>query len=109
MTTSTGIELTRIQSSDSFSRFLTEESHLPNSPNDVGEIFSHGRSVDEAILASIHPPWKRDLFALLEQPTSSSSAFLTHILITSLIVISASVTILETVPASHLVPINVWF
>lgn len=53
---------------------------------------------------------KRTLFYLLEDPTSSSSAFLIHIFTTSLIIISALITILETLPPfNHNTPSHVWF
>jgi hypothetical protein len=46
---------------------------------------------------------------LLESPTSSSSAFLVHFASTSLIIFSAIVTILETVPSFHSISPRVWF
>lgn len=55
------------------------------------------------------PRWKQELHALLEQPTSSSSAFVMHIFITSLIIISAIVTVLETVPTFRKISNAVWF
>ncbi|KAF9783325.1 hypothetical protein BJ322DRAFT_1070178 [Thelephora terrestris] len=55
------------------------------------------------------PRWKQDLHALLEQPTSSSSAFVMHIFITSSIIISALVTVLETVPTFRKISNAVWF
>ncbi|KAI0322822.1 hypothetical protein OF83DRAFT_431388 [Amylostereum chailletii] len=55
------------------------------------------------------PSWKRDLFALLEHPTSSYGAFIVHVFTTGLIVLSALVTILETVPAFHSIPEGTWF
>lgn len=64
-------------------------------------------TVDEAKL--INPTWKRELYVLLEQPTSSQAAFLVHILTTSLIIVSAIVTVLETVPSFHSIPGGVWF
>ncbi|KAF5377877.1 hypothetical protein D9615_006821 [Tricholomella constricta] len=91
-----------------YSRFLTEEVPL-RSPGEVGEIFPRSLSSDENTLASIHPPWKRNLHALLEQPKSSSAAFLLHMLVTALILISAFVTVLETVPTFHAISNGVWF
>jgi len=55
------------------------------------------------------PQWKQDLHALLEQPTSSSSAFVMHVFITSLIIISALVTVFETVPTFRKISNAVWF
>ena len=55
------------------------------------------------------PRWKQDLHALLEQPTSSSSAFIMHVFITSLIIVSALVTVFETVPTFRKISNAVWF
>ena len=55
------------------------------------------------------PQWKQDLHALLEQPTSSPSAFVMHVFITSSIIISALVTVLETVPTFRKISNAVWF
>jgi potassium voltage-gated channel Shal-related subfamily D member 2 len=86
--------------------FLTER--RPPSPHDVDDVFNLSASHDTDNL-DIRPLWKRNLHALLEQPTSSPSAFLIHILMTSLIVSSAIVTVLETVPAFHSISVRVWF
>ncbi|KAJ7510176.1 hypothetical protein B0H11DRAFT_2269644 [Mycena galericulata] len=104
------IELTRVARPDGHvsARFLTEDPRPP-SPQELPEIFSFSPSRDEATLAAIHPEWRRNLYALLEQPTSSNSAFLVHVLMTSLIVLSAIVTVLETVPAFHSIKTSVWF
>lgn len=63
----------------------------------------------EAAARGIYPPWKRDLYLLLEHPTSSPSAFVIHVATTALIVLSAAVTVLETIPSSHAVSGSVWF
>ncbi|KAG8949520.1 hypothetical protein FRC04_008453 [Tulasnella sp. 424] len=57
----------------------------------------------------IFTPWKKTLFRLFESPTSSSSAFIIHVTSTALIVFSAFITILETLPAFHATPSYVWF
>ncbi|KAJ7164776.1 hypothetical protein C8R43DRAFT_1122653 [Mycena crocata] len=100
------IELTRVGQVSA--RFLTED-HPRQPSQDIPEIFSFTPSRDEATLAAIHPEWRRNLYALLEQPTSSDSAFLVHVLMTALIVVSAIVTVLETVPAFHSIKTSVWF
>lgn len=64
---------------------------------------------DSPIIQSIHPAWKRNLYLLLEHPTSSPAAFLIHILITALILCSAGVTVLETIPLFHSTSPSVWF
>lgn len=57
----------------------------------------------------IEPPWRSYLYNLLERPNSSPAAVLVHVLITVLIIFSALVTILETVPAFHSLPGGIWF
>lgn len=97
------IPLSRLRS-PATSRFLTEE----QTPRDVEDVFPTTPSFDEPP-DPITSPWKRALFDLLESPTSSSSAFLVHFASTSLIVFSAIVTILETVPSFHSISPRVWF
>ena len=89
------------------SRFLTEEPQL-SSPRDVDDVFPNASSFDEGPDPLISPR-KRLLFDLLERPTTSSSAFLVHFASTSLIIFSAIVTILETVPSFHSISPRVWF
>ncbi|KAG2344449.1 voltage-gated potassium channel [Suillus weaverae] len=98
------IPLSRLRS-PAASRFLTEEQ---SSPRDVENVFSTTPLLDQPP-DPITTPWKRALFDLLESPTSSSSAFLVHLASTSLIVFSAIVTILETVPSFHSISPRVWF
>ncbi|KAI5118430.1 hypothetical protein M0805_009708 [Coniferiporia weirii] len=65
---------------------------------------------DHAVdLRTIHPAWKRNLHELLEHPNASPAAFTVHIAITSLILLSAVVTVLETIPAFHSTSPSVWF
>ena len=100
------IELTRIRPPPLNSvRFFTEEP-TSSSPH-VTSPFPHTEEPDES--STIHPPWKRNLYQLLEQPTSSTAAFIMHMFTTSLIVVSAFVTVLETVPAVHSISTRVWF
>ncbi|KAL4073181.1 hypothetical protein V8B97DRAFT_1898287 [Scleroderma yunnanense] len=87
-------------------RFLTEDPCL--TPQDVEHVFPNSTSFDEPP-NPIKSPRKRAIFDLLERPTSSSSAFLVHFASTSLIVFSAIVTILETVPSFHTTSPRVWF
>jgi potassium voltage-gated channel Shal-related subfamily D member 2 len=82
--------------------------HVPPQDADVNisNININGSAVD----LTVHgPPWKRALHAILEQPASSPAAFLMHVFSTSLIIISALVTVLETVPAFHSISTRVWF
>jgi hypothetical protein len=61
------------------------------------------------LTATIEPAWRRQLYNLLERPNSSAAAVLVHVLVTALIVFSALVTILETVPVFHSLPGGIWF
>jgi potassium voltage-gated channel Shal-related subfamily D member 2 len=99
------LPLTRIRVTAG-SNFLTEE---PSVTADINEIFPQEQSNDDKTLSEIYPPWRRNLYAILEQPRSSSSAFLLYTLSTFLIVFSALVTVLETVPAFHIVSVRSWF
>ena len=88
-------------------RFLTEDIR-PHSPQNVEDIFPNSSTVEDGPNPA-KSPIKHAAFELLEQPTSSSSAFLVHFASTSLIVFSAIVTILETVPSFHSISPRVWF
>jgi len=106
MSRNTSIELEQLCTA---SRFLVEESQSP-SPTNINDIFPQSTSFGEDIVVdSIHPLWKRSLFALLERPTFSPSAFLVYAMTTALIVVSALITVLETVPAFHSISSRVWF
>ncbi|KAG8924171.1 hypothetical protein FRC02_010610 [Tulasnella sp. 418] len=67
------------------------------------------RRSSDSMKQSIKTPWKRDLWALFESPTSSSAAFTVHVASTGLICFSAFITILETLPPFHKTPTSVWF
>ncbi len=110
MSRNSSIELNRLRANHpEVSRFLTEE-YRPPSPSNVQDLFPQSTSFGEdALLDSIHPPWKQSLFALLERPRSSPSAFLVHAMSTGLIVTSALITVLETVPIFHSISTRVWF
>jgi len=100
------IQLQRVRPPPLNARFFTEET--PSSPNDALDDFPHTPTADdEAHL--ITPPWRRSLYQLLEQPTSSQGAFVVHVFTTFLIVASALVTVLETVPAFHSISTRFWF
>jgi hypothetical protein len=107
MSAAATIELTRMRPPPLNSvRFFTEEAGT-SSPRVVSPFTNTYEEQDES--SAIHPPWKRNLYQLLEQPTSSTAAFIMHMFTTSLIVISAFVTVLETVPAVHSISTRVWF
>jgi len=108
MASASTIELTRLRRPPPLAlRFFTEE-HPPQSPDDNNDPFPMSTSNEDESIA-LHPPWKRQLFQLMEQPTSSNSAFVIHMFSTFLIVFSALVTVLETVPAVHSISTRVWF
>lgn len=100
------IELNRIRRPPPLAavRFFTEE-EPPTSP----DLFQQAHSYEDDQLLGIQPPWRRELFQLLEQATSSGTAFFLHMFLTFLIVFSALVTIMETVPAVHSISTRVWF
>ena len=102
---SRSIPLARISSVAA--RFLTEDTR-PHSPRSVEDIFPNSATFDDGP-DPIKSPRKHAAFELLERPTSSSSAFLVHFASTSLIIFSAIVTILETVPSFHSISPRVWF
>lgn len=87
-------------------RFLTEDTRPQSSTGE--DIFPNASTFEDGP-DPVKSPKKRAIFELLECPTSSSSAFLVHFTSTSLIVFSAIVTILETVPSFHSISPRVWF
>ncbi|KAI0065499.1 voltage-gated potassium channel [Artomyces pyxidatus] len=102
--------------------FLSEHSSSPHHStpsvhSDIQDIFPDAEGISRRFEDSdptpatptIHPQWKRELYQLLERPTSSSAAFVIYVFTTGLIVFSALVTILETVPAFHSIPSGTWF
>jgi potassium voltage-gated channel Shal-related subfamily D member 2 len=109
MSSGPSIPLTRIRSVDPRSSFLSEDRRPQSPSHDVNDIFPYSLSLDQDALDAIRPPWRRDLHALLEQPTTSSAAFFIHAFLTFLIITSAFVTVLETVPAFHSISARVWF
>ncbi|PPR00316.1 hypothetical protein CVT24_004603 [Panaeolus cyanescens] len=115
MSASASIELNRVRPpplTNTVHFFTTEDPPSPPSPSDPNahEIFPNNAAydVDDTVL-TIYPLWKRNLYQLMEQPTSSRPAFIIHMATTFLIVASAFVTVLETVPAFHSIPTSAWF
>ncbi|KAI0324400.1 voltage-gated potassium channel [Cubamyces sp. BRFM 1775] len=101
---SQAIPLSRIASPRSSNPYIP----APESPGQAE--FQNGLAYDNADeVRTLPPSWQKELYMLVEQPTSSHAAFLIHIFTTSLIVVSAVVTVLETVPAFHSIPGGVWF
>ncbi|KAF5329108.1 hypothetical protein D9611_014291 [Ephemerocybe angulata] len=80
---------------------FTTESPRPT-PRDLYSLFPPNQGLtDDDVLLTIRPLWKRRLHQLLEQPASSGAAFAVHMVSTALIVTSALITVLETVPTFH--------
>ncbi|KAH9851494.1 voltage-gated potassium channel [Lenzites betulinus] len=98
------IPLSRITTPRSASPYIP----APASPGQAE--FQNGLAYGEPDEArNIPSSWQKDLYMLVEQPTSSQAAFLIHLFTTFLIVGSAVVTVLETVPAFHSISARVWF
>jgi hypothetical protein len=60
-------------------------------------------------LTTIKPVLRLQLYNLLECPKLSLAMLLVHVLVTTLITFSNSVTILKTVPVFHSLPGRIWF
>ncbi|CAG8432866.1 7354_t:CDS:2 [Diversispora eburnea] len=58
---------------------------------------------------SMRTDWKRELFLLLEDPSSSNAAFLVNVFVSVSIVFSAILTTVETIPAFRSTSSSVWF
>lgn len=98
------IPLSRISTTSASSPFVASHAS-PEEPE-----YPDGLAYDDDDGTKRMPPsWQKDIYMLLEQPTSSQAAFLVHFFTTSLIVFSAVVTVLETVPAFHSISGSVWF
>ncbi|KAH6883633.1 hypothetical protein BKA70DRAFT_1575439 [Coprinopsis sp. MPI-PUGE-AT-0042] len=97
---------TGLNTSTNAHRF-TEENRSPQA-RDIYEMFPQS-TVDDEVILNIKPTWKRNLHFLLERPTTSQAAFVIHVFTTFLIVLSAVITILETVPTFHSIPTSIWF
>ncbi|KAJ2675206.1 hypothetical protein GGI25_004046 [Coemansia spiralis] len=57
---------------------------------------------------SIRSKWKRNLFLLFEDPSSSPSAFIINVFVTFMIIFSAILTTIETIPALRKGNSHVW-
>jgi potassium voltage-gated channel Shal-related subfamily D protein 2 len=106
MASTSPIELNRLRRPPPLQNpaYFTEEHSPPVSPSNFV-----AQNAEEEDALNIQPPWKRSLYQLLEQPTSSPAAFVFHMFSTFLIILSAIITVLETVPAVHSISIRTWF
>lgn len=111
MNASSSIPLNPLNPPDT-SGFLTEDRRdhpHDDHPHDINDIFHHNQLTDDQLLLSVHPGWRKQLFALMELPRSSPGSFIVHVLTTALIVFSALVTVLETIQEFHAISKEVWF
>ncbi|CAJ0902257.1 6282_t:CDS:2, partial [Entrophospora sp. SA101] len=58
---------------------------------------------------SMQTDWKRKLFLLLEDPSSSNAALIVHVFVSFSIVLSAVLTTIETIPSFRSTSGSVWF
>ncbi|WVQ98521.1 hypothetical protein IAU59_005647 [Kwoniella sp. CBS 9459] len=79
-----------------------EEVFLPDFGHMLG--FNDEGEDHFAVAAGMRTRWKRKLYLLLEEPNSGREAFFVHILVTGLIIFSAILTTLSTMPAFHTNP-----
>ncbi|OCF35291.1 hypothetical protein I316_02837 [Kwoniella heveanensis BCC8398] len=79
-----------------------EEVYLPDFGHMLG--FNDEGEDHFAVAAGMKTRWKRKLYLLLEEPNSGREAFFVHILVTGLIIFSAILTTLSTMPAFHTNP-----
>ncbi|WVR05008.1 hypothetical protein IAU60_002020 [Kwoniella sp. DSM 27419] len=91
--------------------FLSEDEHRADDAEEVdlpdfGHILGFNDDAEDhfAIAAGMKNRWKRKLYLLLEEPNSGREAFFVHILVTGLIIFSAILTTLSTMPAFHTNP-----
>ncbi|KAI0647804.1 voltage-gated potassium channel [Trametes meyenii] len=99
------IPLSRITSPRSSSPYTP----APDSPGQAEYQNGLGYNTPDDVQRVAAPTWQKELYMLVEQPTSSHAAFLIHVFTTFLIVLSAVVTVFETVPAGHSISASVWF
>ncbi|KAG9293361.1 hypothetical protein G9A89_007607 [Geosiphon pyriformis] len=67
------------------------------------------RAANNTEANSMRNDWKRDLFLLLEDPSSSRAAFYVNVFVSFTIVLSAVLTTIETIPTFRSTSSAVWF
>ncbi|CAJ0906960.1 1076_t:CDS:2 [Entrophospora sp. SA101] len=70
---------------------------IPEELRSVNESFDRS-SANNTEANSMRTDWKRELFLLLEDPSSSNAAFMVHVFVSFSIVLSAVLTTIETIP-----------
>ncbi|TFK18612.1 voltage-gated potassium channel [Coprinopsis marcescibilis] len=110
------VELLRIRPPpiDTTARDFTTEDPTNGSTSPRRDIYDEffppaAHNIDDDVIHTIRPAWKRNLHFLLERPTTSQAAFVVHVFTTFMIVLSAVITVLETVPTFHSIPTRIWF
>ncbi|CAG8623543.1 3632_t:CDS:10 [Paraglomus brasilianum] len=80
---------------------LPEELREPDDDND--------RAANNTEANSMRTNWKKELFLLLEDPSSSRPAFSVNVFVSFSIVLSAVLTTIETIPSFRATESSVWF
>ncbi|CAJ0829965.1 11834_t:CDS:10 [Entrophospora sp. SA101] len=81
---------------------------IPEELRSVNESFDRS-SANNTEANSMRTDWKRELFLLLEDPSSSNAAFMVHVFVSFSIVLSAVLTTIETIPTYRSTASSVWF
>jgi len=81
---------------------------IPEELRGVNESFDRS-SANNTEANSMRTDWKRELFLLLEDPSSSNAAFMVHVFVSFSIVLSAVLTTIETIPTYRSTASSVWF
>ncbi|CAJ0758058.1 17038_t:CDS:2, partial [Entrophospora sp. SA101] len=81
---------------------------IPEELRSVNESFDRS-SANNTEANSMRTDWKRELFLLLEDPSSSNAAFMVHVFVSFSIVLSAVLTTIETIPTYRSTASSVWY
>ncbi|CAJ0637928.1 6879_t:CDS:2 [Entrophospora sp. SA101] len=80
---------------------------LTEIPEELKNADTNSANITEA--NSMQTDWKRKLFLLLEDPSSSNAALIVHVFVSFSIVLSAVLTTIETIPSFRSTSGSVWF
>ncbi|CAG8760614.1 2049_t:CDS:10, partial [Cetraspora pellucida] len=81
---------------------------LPQELRETGGTYESS-SASNTEANSMRTDWKRNLFLLLEDPSSSKAAFMVNVFVSFSIILSAVLTTVETIPSFRLTSSSVWF
>ncbi|CAG8535607.1 6207_t:CDS:1 [Racocetra fulgida] len=89
---------------------LEEEWPLTEIPQELREAGGtyESSSANNTEANSMRTDWKRSLFLLLEDPSSSKAAFMVNVFVSFSIILSAVLTTVETIPSFRLTSSSVW-